>query len=265
MTAPDRLSLAWLEWLRAERDVAPATVKARERALRSLGNAGTATREEVEEWWETRRHLSRATRNADLSHLRVFYAWCRTWDHRTDDPTARIRAPKMPKGLPRPVSRADFLRLLDQLEPNMRRAVCLGGWAGLRISETAVLDWSDVDEDAHRIRVEDSKGGKTRVVGAHAVLLDSLLPNTGGNVVTAGGKPYSVDVLSRRVNRAIRRAGVDATYHQLRHRFATIALAETGNLLAVSRALGHSSPATTAVYAELADTDLDRIAAAVVR
>ena len=98
-----------------------------------------------------------------------------------------------------------------------------------------------------------------------SLLLDELLPDTGGNVVTAGGAPYTAGTLQRRVNRAIRAAGVDCTYHQLRHRFGTVALAATGNLLAVSRAMGHASPATTAIYAATSDADLDVIADAVTR
>ena len=66
-------------------------------------------------------------------------------------------------------------------------------------------------------------------------------------------------------NRLIARAGVDGTFHKLRSRYATMALAGTGNLLAVSRSLGHSSPAVTAVYAATADSDLDLIAEAVTR
>ena len=47
--------------------------------------------------------------------------------------------------------------------------------------------------------------------------------------------------------------------------FGTVALAATGNLLAVSRAMGHASPATTAIYAATSDADLDVIADAVTR
>lgn len=61
---------------------------------------------------------------------------------------------------------------------------------------------------------------------------------------------------ARRQGRDKDRAGVDGTFHKLRARFANVALASTGNLLAVSRALGHSSPAVTAVYAATADSDL---------
>lgn len=75
----------------------------------------------------------------------------------------------------------------------------------------------------------------------------------------------SADVLQRKANRFIRRCGVDATFHKLRARYATVGLAATGNLLSVSRALGHASTSTTAVYAETADTDLDLIGEAVTR
>ncbi len=83
---------------------------ARARVLRSLPNAGTATREEVEAWWATRRHLSPATRSNDLANLRAFYRWARRWEHRDDDPTMRIDAPRVDKGLPRPLGRTDLHR-----------------------------------------------------------------------------------------------------------------------------------------------------------
>ena len=164
----------------------------------------------------------------------------------------------------RSMSRADLIRLLPTLPDDLRRAVCLGAYGGLRVSEAAALTWHDVDLETRRIRVL-GKGGKTRLIGMSPLLLDELLPDTGGNVVTAGGAPYSAASLQRRVNRAIRAAGVECTYHQLRHRFGTVALAATGNLLAVSRAMGHASPATTAIYAATSDADLDVIADAVTR
>ena len=78
------------------------TIKSRTRVLHNIGNAGTATREEVEAWWATRRDLAPATRNNDLTNLRTFYKWARRWEYRNDDPTARLDAPHVPNGLPRP-------------------------------------------------------------------------------------------------------------------------------------------------------------------
>lgn len=99
------------------------------------------------------------------------------------------------------------------------------------MSEVAALNWDDVDLENHRIRVTGN-GAKTRLVGLTPLLLDELLPFTSGNVVPAGGHTYAADVLQQKVNRAIRATGVDATFHQLRHRYSTVALGATDNLLA---------------------------------
>ena len=259
----DLLSVAYLSWCDQER--VPANTIARRRAtLKSIGNAGTATREEVEEWWRGRAHLKEATRQNDLANLRTFYRWCQRWDHRADDPTVRIDAPKVPQGLPRPFSRDDVHRLLEQLDDELRRAVALGAYGGLRVSEAASANWGDVDYENNRLRVL-GKGRKERLVAVNPILLDAIAPDTGGNIVTAGGKPYSPDALQRRVNRAIRAAGVDGTFHQLRHRWVTVGLAATGDLLGVSRAAGHASVTTTTRYAATSDEVLDQIAAAVAR
>jgi len=264
MSRSPELVNKWLGYLAHERGLSANTVATYRRTLSTLPDAADATREDVETWWRDRSHLAPATRVNELSAVRKFYEWCRVWEHRpaTDDPTLRIVPPKIPKGLPRPIGRADLLKLLAALDGDMRRAVCFGAYAGLRVSEAASITWADVDLETNRIRVT-GKGSKTRLVGLSPLLLDSILPMTTGNVVRAGGKPYTAGVLQRKVNRAIRAAGVEVTYHQLRHRFGTIALAKTGNLLAVSRAMGHESPATTAIYAATSDSDLDLIAAAV--
>jgi site-specific recombinase XerD len=255
---------SWLTHLQVERNYSANTIATYKRTLTTFPDAATATREDVEQWWRDRAHLAPATRNNELSALRSFYKWAIRWEVRPDDPTLRIDGLKQDRGLPRPVSRADLFTLLERLDGDLRRAVALGAWAGLRVSEAAALDWVDVDQEANRIRVT-GKGRKVRLVGLSPLLLDSLLPDTGGNVVTAGGKQYAAGTLDRKVNRAIRAAGVDATYHQLRHRFGTMALATSGNLLAVSRAMGHTSPSTTAIYSATSDSELDVIAEGVTR
>lgn len=254
----------WLGYIKEVRALSPNTVRGYARSLSTLANAETATKEEVEAWWRTRTHLAVTSRVVDLAAVRSYYKWMLRFGHRNDDPTLRIDAPRLPRGLPRPVSRADFQRLLAATDGDSRRAIAIGAYTGMRVSEAAVLDWADIDTEMRRVRIS-GKGQKTRLVGLSPLLLDAIGPPVRGNVVAAGGHPYTADTLQRKVNRAIRAAGVDATYHQLRHRFGTVALAATGNLLAVSRAMGHSSPTTTAIYAATSDADLDVIAEAVAR
>ena len=49
----------------------------------------------------------------------------------------------------------------------------------------------------------------------------------------------SAATLQRRINRAIHRAGIDATFHQLRHRYGTLAYQATCDLVAVGRQMDH--------------------------
>lgn len=244
----------------------PNTLRARRRVL--TGAPVTGTREQLEAWWETRSHLAATTLTAELAILRRFYAWADKWEKRDPDvawPCARLEAPRVHAGLPRPVSRADLDRVLAAVPADLGRAVRLGAWAGLRVSETAKLMWPDVDIEQQQLRVVDSKGGHSRVVAVDFALIDALGVDTGRNVVTGTGHVYTAGALQRRCNRAIRAAGVDATFHQLRHRFGTLAYRSSRDLLAVGRAMGHRSVASTTVYAEPSDDVARQIAAAVTR
>ncbi len=255
---------AWLDHLAHDRNRSPETVRTYAAIMATWPDPLAATTEDADRWWTARRALSVRTRARDLACLRSFYKWAIRYDHVTVDPTRRLDAPSLPKGAPRYVTRDQLDTLRAALPPDLRRAVLLGAWAGLRVSEAAALDWSDIDTERMRARV-GGKGDKTRSVPIHPILLDALLPNTGGNVVTGGGQPHSAASLQRKVNRAMQRAGVDATFHQLRHRFGTMTYGATGDPLAVAAAMGHASLETTRIYAAVSDDALDRVAAAAVR
>jgi integrase len=261
----DPLTIEYLEHRRTRDPV--NTWKARRRVLGLVGNAGTATREDIEAFFDARSNRAASSRLTDLGLLRSFYRWCDVWEHRTDDPTKRIEIGAVAQGLPQAVSREELNMILRHTaeSPELRRAVALGAYGGLRIAEVTVADWRDVNRETRRLRVH-GKGGKERMVGLSPLLMDEILPDVGGNIVRGGGRPYNIDVLTRKINRAIKAAGVDATFHKLRHRFGTVALAETGDIAAVARAMGHATPATTAkFYAASSDETLDVIAAAVAR
>ena len=256
----------FLAWAERDRRRSQHTLTRYRAVLASLGNAPTATREEVEAWWATRLDSSPATRRNDLACLRTFYKWATRFDHRADDPTRRLDAPRVDNKVPRPIGESDLRRLLGELTedaPDVRRAVALGAYAGMRVSEAASLDWSNIDQDTRRIYIR-GKGSKERVMALSPLLLDKLLPDTGGNVVTAGGKPYSGAVLQRKVNRLMERHGIKHTFHDLRKRGATLAMARVSNPQAVAQAFGWASLETVKHYAVVGDETLDDIANAIV-
>ena len=259
----DTLSTKHVEWLERQNDRAPNTIASRRRVLRSIGNAGTATRDELQEWWESRAHLAPGTRAVDLSHLRDFYRWCQMYDHRADDPSVRLRAPRVGNAVHHKISNEEIARLLDALPDDLQRAVRLGAFAGLRVSESARLDWSDIDTGDDLLTIRGSKGGKSRQVPVSPELIQSLGPRRSGNVITAGGDPFTAPQLQRRLNRAMRAADCEYTSHDLRHRWGITAYRATNDLLAVGEMMGHSSVNTTKIYASADSETKRRIAAAV--
>jgi site-specific recombinase XerD len=92
------------------------------------------------------------------------------------------------------------------------------------------------------------------------VLLDYLLPDTGGNVITGGGTPYTGPALQRRLNRLMARHGIAHTFHDLRKRGASLALSKGANPAAVRTMFGWASMETVSHYAVVGDEELDRIA-----
>lgn len=234
------------------------------------GDPAAATMDEIQAWWNSRLGKSPATRQNELACLRAFYKYAIRFDYCLKDPTRRLDAPKVDNALPRPIPRADLLRVLEACDerdlPEIRRAIALGAYAGLRVSEAAALDWSQVDEEK-RVLIFRGKGRKERVCAASPKLFDEILPRPeqGGNVVRAGGIPYSADTLQRRINRLFDNLGIDATFHKLRARYVTQGIAETGDIFHVAKAVGWSSIETAKHYAEVNEDVLQRIAAAAAR
>lgn len=260
----DNLSEQHIAWLERQNDRAPNTLASRARVLRSVANAGTATREDLETWWESRSHLATGTRAVDLSHLRDFYRWCQMFDHRTDDPSIRLRPPRVTNAVHRKIDNAAVSRLILALPADLARAVMLGAFAGLRISESAALDWSDIDTGDDVLIVRRSKGGKSRSVPVSPDLIRRISEGENvGNVVTAGGTAYRADQLQRRLNRAMKAHGCEFTSHDLRHRWGIAAYRSSNDLLAVAEMMGHSSVNTTKIYASADSEAKRRIAAAV--
>lgn len=262
----DNLSRDHVAWLKRQHDRSPKTIASRVRVLDSLLNAGTATRDEVETWWEDRAHLTTGTRAVDLSHLRGFYKWCQIFDHRADDPSVRIRPPRVKNRIPKKASRHDVDTLTDaDLPPELRRAFLLGCYAGMRVAEAATLSWSDVDDETNTITVREGKGGKSRIIDVSPLLIDRLGQRHDGNVVAGERAPYGAAQLQRRLNRAIKALGLNITTHALRHRWGMVAYQASGDLLAVSEMMGHSSVNTTKIYAQASSDVKKKIASAVMR
>ena len=127
---------------------------------------------------------------------------------------------------------------------------------GCRRNEIAMLRWTDVDLDAGELSLADAKtGARTVTLSPAAVDVLKDVPRVAGNPwVIAGPRPGTrITNLSEQWRRVRTRAALeDVRLHDLRHSWASRALALGESLPMIARLLGHSQIETTARYAHLA-------------
>ncbi len=224
-----------------------------------------------------RGNLANRSLSRHLSTLRAFFRWACREGHLAKNPARGLPAPRVPKTLPRAMTLADTQILLDAREedsfPERERALFEFLYAtGLRVSEAAGLDLSDVDFSSRLARVV-GKGRKERIVPfgeeAEEALRDYLpsraarrrdahrVGETGSDgeplFVNARGGRLTTRSMARLLKTRLRAAGLPAAIspHALRHTFATHLLSAGADLRAIQELLGHASLSTTQKYTHL--------------
>nr|WP_096700291.1 site-specific integrase [Magnetospirillum sp. 15-1] len=140
--------------------------------------------------------------------------------------------------------------------PSAIAAIRLLMLTGCRLGEIMTLKWAYVDADAPALRLPDSKTG-AKIVHLGKAALDILMaiPKLDGNpwVITGnkdGGRLTDLQPFWQRLRT---RAGIkDVRIHDLRHSFASTAVAAGQSLPMIGKLLGHTQVQTTARYAHLA-------------
>jgi len=234
-----------------------------------------AERMDVEAWLaEQFRAKAKATSIARrLSSLRRFYALQMQQATIRSDPTARVRAPKLPRRLPKNLSEGQVERLLDTPDVDTPlglrdRAMLETLYAtGLRVSELTGLKISQVSLDMGVVRVL-GKGSKERLVplGEEAMAwikrylatARTKLSDKGRSdamFVTARDGPLTRQAFWARLKRYAVQAEIPAAHlspHVLRHAFATHLLNHGADLRVVQLLLGHADITTTTIYTHVA-------------
>lgn len=143
-----------------------------------------------------------------------------------------------------------------RVSPQAAAAIRLLTLTGCRCNEILTLRWEAVDLEAGELRLRDSKTGpRTVPLSPAAARILADLPRIPGDPWVIRGKrrgAHMVNILGPwRIVRA--RAGLDGVrIHDLRHSFASRALALGESLSMIGQLLGHRQLQTTARYAHLA-------------
>jgi len=215
-----------------------------------------------------------------LSSLRRFYRMQAMLGALKTDPTLRVRAPKLPRRLPKSLSEVQVEALLGapvvETTLGLRdRAMLETLYAtGLRVSELVGLKLSQVSFDMGVVRVL-GKGSKERIVPLGEEAIDWLKRYlvSGRSALVGDSKSDAVFVTARRgplsrqafwqlIKRHAVKAGIASgslSPHTLRHAFATHLLNHGADLRVVQLLLGHSDITTTTIYTHVARERLKQL------
>jgi integrase/recombinase XerC len=278
----------WLAHLGAERRMSPKTLEAYRRDVLQflgflaeyLGGAPPLTQlarltpADVRAFLAARRAAGIAGRSLmrSLAGMRSFTRFLEREGKGQVAALSAVRAPKIAKSLPKPLSAASATRLTD---PDLRAGEEREPWvlardaavlallygSGLRIAEALSLKRCEMPAPGQGDTITvTGKGNKQRMVPVlpqvlqavadYAALCPYDLAPEGPLFVGAKGGPLSPRIVQLAMARLRGALGLpeSATPHAMRHSFATHLLAGGGDLRAIQELLGHASLSTTQMY-----------------
>ena len=195
--------------------------------------------------------LKPKTISRKLSAIRSFVKYLQTKEKRVE--LRGDESVKIPKTLPKPISHAHIMQVLEHAEPEAKLIITMLYTMGLRISELAGLRTSDLGDQWCRVR---GKGNKERDVPMLPQVYEMIRTYRAQNPVKEylferEGEKLSENSLRYTITKAFAGAGLKVTPHQLRHAYATELLNNRARIADVSQLLGHASMATTQIYTKL--------------
>lgn len=187
-----------------------------------------------------------------------------------DRPLHKKQVPRMKEDSPLPgvLTKEELRRLFECVTPLQNRAMLMTAYGGgLRLNEICSLRVCDVDSQNMRLFIHCGKGGKDRYTLLSQRSLEvlreywkSYRPKHPDGWLFLN-KDHSTHAQPRALQRAfhvaLERAGItkSASFHTLRHCFATHLLESGVDFFTVKRLMGHSDMATTTRYLRVVKFD----------
>ncbi|MDO9270415.1 MAG: tyrosine recombinase XerC [Methylobacter sp.] len=216
-----------------------------------------------------RKGLSSKSLQRELSAIRSFYNYLLKKGQCSTNPAQHIQAPKQARKLPKTLDVDQLSGLLEAGASSLLEIRDLAMFelfysSGLRLSELAALNLTDLDLPDSTLTVRIGKGGKSRVlpVGSKAVtaIENWLLQRAVKTAVTepalfvsTRGTRLGQRSIELRLEQWCKKKGIAEHIHphMLRHSFASHLLESSQDLRAVQELLGHSNISTTQIYTHL--------------
>lgn len=210
-----------------------------------------------------KKQISPQSRNLFLNAIKFYY-------QKVVKNRQKIQIPfaKKPHNLPVILSRNEIEQILQSLTNTKHKLlVSLAYGAGLRVSEVVALHVQDLDIDEMTIHIKQAKGQKDRISVLPEKLVNNLKNLIAGKTrhdlvfsSERGGK-LTTRTAQKIFEKALRLSGVKkrATFHSLRHSFATHLLENGTDVRYVQELLGHANIRTTQQYTHVTNPKLKNI------
>lgn len=222
-------------------------------------------RELIKEFLLHKHHRGNApqTVNLFLNAIKFFYREVQKINAPID-----LRYAKKTKRLPVVLSRNAIGRILHSIKnPKHKLLIALAYGSGLRVSEVIQLKVADLDLESSTVFIRKAKGGRDRIsIFPEKLKIDFTRFLFGKNLdeyvfeSNRGGKLTS-RTAQKIFEKALQRADVHsaATFHSLRHSFATHLLENGTDIRFVQELLGHQNIKTTQLYTKVTNQMLRHI------
>jgi len=179
-----------------------------------------------------------------------------------------LKFAKRSKKLPIVLSREEIKNIIDVIRnPKHKLIISLAYGTGLRISEVVDLKVKDINLEELTIHLKNAKGKKDRITIFPEKIKTELQNLIAGKDLNdylfeseRGGK-LTERTAQKVFENALRGSSIkkDATFHSLRHSFATHLLENGVDVRYVQELLGHQSIRTTQIYTQVTNPKLKNI------
>lgn len=203
------------------------------------------------------------TRNLHLNALKFYYKEVLKLNEKIEIQTARKNL-----SLPVVLSREEIKQLIEaSANIKHRLLLALAYGAGLRVSEVVNLQVQDVDLNELTIHIKQAKGNKDRITVFPEKLVNQITQLMAGKekheflLASERGGKLTTRTAQKIFENALKKAEIkkDATFHSLRHSFATHLLENGTDVRYVQELLGHQNIRTTQRYTQVTNPQLKNI------
>jgi len=199
-----------------------------------------------------------STVNLDYSALRILivYVLGQPWDYKI------IPRPKGKTSIPTVLSGRQAESMINATSNFKHKFILLLLYTtGMRISELINLDISHILKDRLQLKVENGKGGKSRIISLPKITvlamqkyIELYRPKTilieGNSADNELSNRYSQSSIRKIVNRSAKKVGINwqVSPHSLRYAYATHHIENGTDLVTLQLQLGHHKVTTTIKY-----------------